>query len=105
MRLLLLIVWRRRDELESQTGRHPHTRVASVINPKKTPQHHRPGVERTRGQFRLRRREERPHRETETVLEADTRLEAQQALRLRDVRPRVADVPRPLRQVALLDRL
>src|SRR5438552_14576504 len=53
MRLLLLIVWRRRDELESQTGRHPHQRVASVINQKKTPQHLQPGVGRTRGQFSL----------------------------------------------------
>src|SRR6266516_3398264 len=53
MRLLLLLVWRRRDELESQTGRHPQTRVASVIDQKKTPQHPRPGVGRTRGQFTL----------------------------------------------------
>src|SRR6266496_5638708 len=53
MRLLLLIVWRRRDELESQTGRHPQTRVASVIYRKETPQHPRAGVGRTRGQFNL----------------------------------------------------
>src|SRR3954453_14631460 len=53
MRLLLLIVSRRRDELESQTGRHPHTRVASVIYEEEL-EHPRPtGVGRTRGQFRL----------------------------------------------------
>src|SRR4051812_23999565 len=53
MRLLLLIVWRRRDELESQTGRHPHTRVASVIYEEER-EHPRPtGVGRTRGQFTL----------------------------------------------------
>src|SRR4051812_29765552 len=53
MRLLLLIVSRRRDELESQTGRHPHTRVASVIYEEEL-EHPRPtGVGRTRGQFSL----------------------------------------------------
>src|SRR3954453_22355006 len=59
MRLLLLIVSRRRDELESQTGRHPHTRVASVIYEEEL-EHPRPtGVGRTRGQFSLTRENDR----------------------------------------------
>src|SRR4051812_39655868 len=61
MRLLLLIVSRRRDELESQTGRHPHTRVASVIYEEEL-EHPRPtGVGRTRGQFSLGALSERRH--------------------------------------------
>ncbi len=47
------LVWRRRDENESQTGRHPHPRVASVTHQREPPQRPRPSVGRTRGQFSL----------------------------------------------------